>query len=301
MAPSRSRRRGLAAAVAVALSLPLAGCASGFNPQTNIVKPDNPFAQIGALKIQNAAVVLAGIPAPEGQEPGEGAPTATHGPATGPGPAGPGATPEENAEQGEAKPRPSQSPESPAPAADTAALTMAITNTGDSPDTLSAVRVEQGGTATITDGAITIPNGVQVRVGQPGQPGVTLTGLRDVRPGALLTVTLSFQGAGDVRMTLPVYAPTGVYATITPAPTEGAAKPGATPTPGQPAGGKTPASGVQTPRTPAPGQPGQRGAAQPDQQPAAQQPGTRSGAGQQPNAERQPSARPEASKPAAHG
>ncbi|KWX03022.1 hypothetical protein LI90_4072 [Carbonactinospora thermoautotrophica] len=242
MAPSRSRRRGLAAVIAVALSLPLAGCATGFDAQTSFIKPDNPAAELGALKIINAAVVLAGGTA--GGEPGTAHPAA---------PGIPGA------EQGEAK---SSSPQSQPvePAVDTAALTMAISNNGK-PDKLNRVQVD-GGQATISGGAITIPSGGLVLIGQPQQPSVTLTGLRDVRPGSVLAITLSFENAGDLKMNVPVYEPIGPYATITP----GGEASQPTPTPGQPTPGRSPASGVETPA-----QSGQGGATQPTatQSPAA--------------------------------
>jgi hypothetical protein len=224
----RVRSRGIAAAVVVfALGSLTAGCGADFTAGTNKIRPDNPEAQLGQIKIRNALIVAG-----------------------------------DNQDQ--------------------ATLSMAVVNDGDQKETLSGVTVGDV-SATITAGAASpsgspIPGGVGpgetaspggaggtagpgsaasggtgvdipahgiVFVGSAGGPSITIS-RQAGKPalGDFAALTLAFSSAGGLHMSVPVYAASGPYATLTPssAPTSAPAAGGATAKPGRRRAARTPAT-----------------------------------------------------------
>lgn len=127
------------------------------------------------------------------------------------------------------------------PAGSSAGLYLALVNTG-SPDRL--VSVSAPGTAK----SVTLPS-QGVRLQENGEvlltgpaPGVVLDGLtRTLNGGQDIRVTLNFQKAGRVTLTVPVMPRTDYYATFSPAPAVPTATPTVTPTAsGTPAVSATP-------------------------------------------------------------
>jgi RimK family alpha-L-glutamate ligase len=106
------------------------------------------------------------------------------------------------------------------PGADTASFVAAFVNTGAEPETLVSV-TGGGDTAGEIEGrSIEIPADGVAGATWAGRPAVTLRQLGDDGlPGKVVPVTLFFERSGAVTLELPVRAPTGVYATLTPRPT----------------------------------------------------------------------------------
>jgi copper(I)-binding protein len=182
--PSR-RRRFVLVAAAVAVLVPLSGCAAGIQAETSRERPtvDGIGSAIGTLTIRNAYV---------------GGPAETGG---------------------------------------SAPVLLSVFNGGNDPDRLVGISSPVAGSVTLPP-ALDLPPGGQILL-YTADRTVHLNGLTmPVRIGQIVPVVLTFERAGELRMTLPVspvapevLAGASTQATATPGPTpSGSALPSATPT-----------------------------------------------------------------------
>jgi hypothetical protein len=98
---------------------------------------------------------------------------------------------------------------------DTGVITMTVANRGDRADQLTDVRTSDG-TVDYT-GSRDLPGGRALAFGADSNPSATVHGLR-VRPGEILTMTLSFRDAEPIRLRTVVVPASGDYAGMTAAP-----------------------------------------------------------------------------------
>lgn len=118
-----------------------------------------------------------------------------------------------------------------------AAAVVTLVNRSDEPQTLSSLQIAPPGTSSGSPSAspsmpldapasVSIPPHGAVHVGAQGQPTVTVMGLdRIAEPGKAVPVTLIFDKAGRITLTVVIKPATGFYAsfapTATPSPTTG--------------------------------------------------------------------------------
>jgi copper(I)-binding protein len=110
-------------------------------------------------------------------------------------------------------------PGSTIPVGGRASLYLSVVNNGTQPDALVAV-APIGQQITSVEGAepIQVPVGTLVNMGQPS-PKLTVTGLKvALRGGESIPLTLRFQNAGDIPITVPVVTRNREYASLSPAP-----------------------------------------------------------------------------------
>lgn len=154
----------------------LAGCAAGLHDETSS-EHSTPYvaaASVGDLKIRDVTVIA-------------GATTTA-----------PAATPSPTGDTGETQ----------------GSLTLVIVNRGTSPDSITGIHVGDGGSVVPTDPAAsgTVLPGQSLIFGAGAEPGsatpandLSISGLAaPLVPGTTVTVTVSFQNAGDVVLQAPV-------------------------------------------------------------------------------------------------
>jgi hypothetical protein len=133
----------------------------------------------------------------------------------------------------------------PVPAGQSAGVFLALYNQGRSAERLTGASAPGvAKSVTVPAGGVALPPSQSVRLTGP-KPEILLTGLlHPLASGGAIKVTLTFSGAGNVSVTLPVLPRSDYYSTFSPAP------PPATPTPtASPAKhgrGRTPGSGSST-------------------------------------------------------
>jgi hypothetical protein len=98
---------------------------------------------------------------------------------------------------------------------------------------VAAVEGSGAGSPLMVDQPLQIPAGGVVSLGANGTPPITVPGASSLRPGEVVSVTLSFRQAGSVDMQVPLYPATGPYATVTPGQAPSATASPLTPSPGE--------------------------------------------------------------------